>query len=139
LGTIYVSGIASDIEDVIRYWASRRGVPHHTIMSIFYRTILARPWTAFVVPSVEMELQFREKLHEMLRANPKLQAAVGQNFPEQGRIPSLVELVSPEAVGKRLEPVFGPELKELEEARRSILSKAKRALKDVIEAEEDDE
>jgi len=139
IGTLYVSGIADDVEDVVRFWANYYGVPHHSIISIFYRTILARPWTTFIVPAGEMEVLFKEKLREMLKQNPQLQAAVGQNLPDKGRVPSLVELVSPEAIGKRLGPIFGPQLKELEESRKALIRRVKKGLTDIIMADEDDE
>lgn len=138
MGTIYVSGIASDIEEVVRFWASKYGQPHHSIINIFYKLIMPKPWTSFIVPS-ELDAKFREKLHEMLRANPDLLAAVGDKLPGQGRVPTMVELVSPGMVQDRVGPVLLSELKELEEARKTRLYRAKRALKDFVTAEDEDE
>ena len=86
-----------------------------------------------------MELLFREKLREMLKANPQLRAAVGENLPDSGRVPSLIEIVSPDAVGEKLGPLFASQLKELQLARRSRMQRVKESVRNFITAEEEDE
>jgi hypothetical protein len=139
VGTIYISGVPDDIEEDVRFWANYYGKPHHAIIKVFHRMILARPWTAYIVPAGEMELLFREKLREMLKANPQLRAAVGENLPDGGRIPSLIELVSPEAIGERLGPLFASQIKELQLARKSRIQRVKDSVREFITADEEDE
>jgi len=123
----------------VRFWGEYYGRPLHNIVRVFHRVILARPWTSYVVPAGELEILFREKLREMMKTTPELRAALSQSLPENARVPSLVELVSPEAVGEKLGPLFSSHLKELQELRKRRVQKIKQSLSNFVRAEDEDE
>lgn len=138
MGTLYLSGIATDEEEELRLWLSLRAEPNKTIASVARGAIMAYSWAWHVTGGDKAKTDYViEVMRSVAKDDPKFRAALGENLPADGRLPSLVEVMR-WFLNRRVEPLYASDLKNLESARKSRLQKIADYGRRVLEATDEE-
>jgi len=109
IGTIYISGVPEEDEQIARFWAQKQdnAVPLHRIVTYFSPLVLAREWTEQLFNGSEGSKELKDWIEQFFVTHPELIRI---------KRASVIELISEFT----MKPVFR---KELEAIRANIVLK----------------
>lgn len=138
IGTLYLSGIAAEEEEELRLWLSLRSEPNKTIASVARGAIMAYSWVWHITGGDKQRTDYViEVLRSVAKDDPKFRAALGENLPADGRLPSLIEVMR-WFINRRIEPLYASDMKNLETARKGRLARIAEYGRRVLEATDEE-